>query len=79
MENGVEISNANKEVFKVPNKKGNAPNLLVTGSHSPVVKNLNPKALMEGNEETMRVKKTAIMITTIAIADSFIPLLKKLS
>ena len=76
MENGVEISNAKREVFKVPNKKGNAPNLLVTGSHSPVVKNLKPNALMEGIDDTTNVRKTAIIITTMVIADNFKPLVK---
>jgi len=79
MENGVEIIRANNDVIKVPNKKGNAPNLLVTGSHSLVVKNLKPNALMEGKEETTNVRKTAIIITTIVIADNFKPLVKRAS
>jgi hypothetical protein len=66
---GRQISNARKEVRRVPMRNAAAPNLLETGSHVLLKKKLRPKALSEGKEEIMRLSRMARAKATTANAE----------
>src|SRR4030042_5653904 len=57
MEKTTEIIRARKEVARVPTRKGNAPNSLLTGSHVALKRNRIPKFRMEGKEAMTSEKK----------------------
>jgi hypothetical protein len=59
IEKRTEMTRARKEVARVPTRKGNAPNSLLTGSHVVLKRNRIPKFQMAGKEATAREKKMA--------------------
>lgn len=65
MEIGIDITRAKRDVRIVPMKKGRAPNLRFTGSHSLPKKNFKPKILREGIEVINSVKKAAMSKTIV--------------
>ena len=63
-ENGIEIISAIKDVSKVPTKNGQAPYMLLTGSHILPHKNPIPNALMDVHDSKISVVKIPNMIST---------------
>jgi hypothetical protein len=59
IEKTTEMIRARKEVARVPTRKGNAPNSLLTGSHVVLKKNCSPKLRIAGKEATIIEKKIA--------------------
>src|SRR4030042_3740239 len=59
MEKTTEMTRARKEVARVPTRKENAPNSLLTGSHVAPKRNRIPKFRMAGKDVMTRVKKMA--------------------
>jgi len=59
MEKITEMTRASKEVARVPRRKGNAPNSLLTGSHVELKRNRIPKFRREGKEAMTREKNIA--------------------
>jgi hypothetical protein len=59
MEKMTEMIRARKEVTRVPTRKGNAPNSLLTGSHVTLKRNPIPKLRIAGSEAMRREKKIA--------------------
>jgi hypothetical protein len=55
----IEMIRAKKEVARVPTRKGNAPNSLLTGSHVALKRNRIPKFRMEGKEAMTSERKIA--------------------
>ena len=55
----IEMIRAKKEVARVPTRKGNAPNSLLTGSHVELKRNRIPKFRMAGKEAMTSEKKMA--------------------
>ena len=53
----IEMIRAKKEVARVPTRKGNAPNSLLTGSHVELKRNRIPKFRMAGKEAMTSEKK----------------------
>src|SRR4030043_931123 len=59
MEKTTERTRARKEVARVPTRKGNAPNSLLTGSHVALKRNRIPKFRMAGKDVMTSEKKMA--------------------
>jgi hypothetical protein len=59
MEKMTEMTRARKEVARVPTRKGNAPNSLLTGSHVALKRNRIPKFRMAGKDAMTSEKKMA--------------------
>jgi hypothetical protein len=68
MEKMTEMMRAKKEVARVPTRKGNAPNSLLTGSHVTPERNQIPKFRMAGREENNSEKKIATRRISTKIA-----------
>ena len=58
------MSSARNEVISVPTRKGSAPNFRVTGSHVRPVRNLKPRAFIEGREAMSNERKIAMRSTS---------------
>jgi hypothetical protein len=65
MEKTTEMTRARKEVARVPTRKGNAPNSLLTGSHVALKRNRIPKLTIAGKEEMTSEKNIASRRTRI--------------
>jgi hypothetical protein len=59
MEKMTEMMRAKKEVARVKTRKGNAPNLPLTGSHVVFTRNRIPKFRMAGKEAITKERKMA--------------------
>jgi len=71
MEMGIEkmtaMIRAEKEVIRVPTRKGNAPNSPLTGSHVELTRNPIPKFRMAGKEAMTKERKMAKRRTKIQL------------
>ena len=69
IEKGADISNARKDVRRVPTKKGSIPKWSFTGSQVLPHKNEIPLDFMPGHEDTANVRKKAKMSITAIMAE----------